>query len=78
MEISQELIKRINELAHKKKAEGLTAAEEKEQQELRQEYIKAFRENLRGQLENIDFKNPDGSVVSVKKLHDDKMGKKES
>ena len=48
--MKEEKIKRINELYHKSKAEGLTEAEKKEQKILRQEYIEAFRENLRGQL----------------------------
>ena len=37
-------IKRINELYHKSKAEGLTDAEKKEQQLLRQEYIASVRD----------------------------------
>ena len=47
-------IARINELYHKSKAEGLTDAEKKEQQQLRQEYIFAVKNNLRSTLNNID------------------------
>ena len=43
-------LQRINELARKSKAEGLTKAERAEQALLRQEYIEAIRRNLRGQL----------------------------
>ena len=38
-------IRRINELYHKSKAEGLTEEEKKEQKILRQEYIESFRES---------------------------------
>ena len=58
-------IKRINELYHKSQAEGLTAEEAKEQQELRSEYIANIRANLRGQLNNISIQNEDGSVENL-------------
>ncbi|MDO5291831.1 MAG: DUF896 domain-containing protein [bacterium] len=61
-------IGRINELAKKAKAEGLTAEEKQEQQELRQEFIAAVRGNLRAQLDNISVINPDGSVTEVKEV----------
>ncbi len=51
----KELIDRINELAHKKKAEGLTEAEKAEQAMLRQEYLAEFRKNFRRQLEDVRF-----------------------
>ncbi len=73
MGITPEMVKRINELAHKSKSVGLTEAEKAEQQKLRQEYIKAFKENLRGQLNNIDLVNSDGSVTNVGEAHDAKM-----
>lgn len=60
-----EKIKRINELYHKAKAEGLTQEEAKEQQELRSEYIANIRANLRGQLNNISIQNEDGSVENL-------------
>lgn len=53
--IGKEKLDRINELARKKKTEGLTEAEAAEQAELRKEYITAFRATVRGQLENIKF-----------------------
>ena len=63
-------IARINELYHRSKAEGLTDAEKKEQKLLRLEYIEAVRMNLRGQLNNIDIKEQDGSVVNLGEKYD--------
>lgn len=71
--VTQETLDRINELYRKSKAEGLTSAEAEEQKTLRAEYIKAFRENLRGTLETIKIQNPDGSIIDVKERHDAKM-----
>ena len=56
---------RINELARKSKAEGLTSAERQEQALLRSEYLEAVRRNLKGQLDNIDIVNKDGSVENL-------------
>lgn len=63
--MDQQKISRINELYRKSKAEGLTEAEKKEQKILRQEYIELVRRNLRGQLNNIDIEEKDGSVVNL-------------
>lgn len=63
--MEQKKIDRINELARKSKAEGLTATEREEQQLLRKEYIEAVRGNLKRQLDNIDMVNPDGSVENL-------------
>lgn len=58
-------IERINFLAKKAKIEGLTAQEQEEQKKLREEYIKAFRESFRRQLENTDIKYEDGEVIPL-------------
>lgn len=63
--MNQKKIDRINQLARKSKAEGLTEEERKEQALLRQEYIANVRANLRGQLNNIDIINPDGSIENL-------------
>ena len=61
--MEQEKIDRINVLARKSKAEGLTEAEKKEQELLRQEYIATIRRNLRAQLITSDVINPDPTTV---------------
>ena len=53
--LTKEKMDRINELARKKKAEGLTPEETKEQEILRKEYIVAFSAQIRGQLDNIRY-----------------------
>ena len=47
MGVSEKQIARINELAHKAKAEGLTAEEKMEQQVLRAEYIAGIQSQLK-------------------------------
>ena len=61
-----EVISRINELARKAKAEGLTDEELKERDELRQIYIASVRENLRAQLDNTYIVAPDGTKRKLK------------
>lgn len=63
--VTEKELSRINELARKSKAEGLTEAEQKEQKELREKYIEAVRMNLRGQLDNIDVINKDGKIENL-------------
>ncbi|MGN1148566.1 MAG: DUF896 domain-containing protein [Lachnospiraceae bacterium] len=60
-----EKIARINELYHKSQGVGLTEAEKAEQAALRQEYVQSVRANLRGQLNNIDILNKDGSIENL-------------
>lgn len=67
-------ISRINELYRKSKAEGLTEAEKKEQKLLRQEYLDTIRRNLRGQLNNIDIQQKDGSIVNLGEKFGNKKG----
>lgn len=50
--MDQEQIARINFLARKSRAEGLTDAEKEEQLALRQAYVAAFRKSLTSQLEH--------------------------
>ena len=48
----QKIIARINELAAKAKAEGLSPEEIVERDQLRREYIASVRRNLTAQLDN--------------------------
>ena len=70
--MTEEKIARINELYKKSKSEGLTEEEAKEQHALRQEYLDSVRKNLRSQLNNIDVKEADGTIVNL----GEKYGKK--
>lgn len=69
-------IKRINELYHKQKKVGLTQEEKDEQQFLRKRYIESIKKNVRGQLEQINIQNEDGTIVNVGEEHEKKHGKK--
>ncbi|MBR6477683.1 MAG: 5-formyltetrahydrofolate cyclo-ligase [Lachnospiraceae bacterium] len=60
-----EKIKRINELYHKSKAEGLTELEKEEQKRLRREYVESIRGNLRSQLNSMTIQYEDGSREKV-------------
>lgn len=51
---TKEMIARINELAHKKKKEGLNEAELAEQKELYKRYLANIRGQLKAQLDNIE------------------------
>ncbi len=65
--MTEEKIKRINALAKKSKAEGLTDEEAKEQKALRQEYIEAYKRSLENQLNAIVVEEKDGSRHKLKK-----------
>lgn len=69
--MTQEKIDRINFLACKKKAEGLTEEEIIEQNALRREYIEGFKRSLVSQLENTYIVEPDGTKRKVSKKDED-------
>jgi len=62
-----ELLGRINELAHKAKTVGLTVEEQAERDSLRAEYIKQFRASMRGILDNTYVQYPDGTKKNITK-----------
>ena len=68
----KEVIDRINALYHKSEEEDLTPVEKEEQQALRQKYILSVRRNLRGQLNNINIQNEDGSITNLGEKHGNK------
>ena len=65
-----EVIKRINELAAKAKAEGLNEEELAERDKLRRIYIDSYKASLIGHLDNTYIVRPDGTK--------EKLGKKNS
>lgn len=65
--MEQAKIDRINELARKSKAAGLTDAERAEQQVLRSEYIESYRRSLTNILDNSYIQRPDGTKEKVKR-----------
>ena len=69
MAITKEKIDRINELAKKKKEEGLTQDESAEQKVLYREYIDAFKANLKSQLEMIEV--VDDNKQEVEKIEEE-------
>ena len=54
-------IDRINELARKKKATGLTEEETAEQAALRREYLDEYRQNMKAVLDGLVIQEEDGS-----------------
>ena len=66
--MEQYKIDRINELAHKKKSEGLTEEELLEQKALREEYIREFRASFGQVLDHTVIQYPDGSKTALPDL----------
>jgi len=66
--MEQNKIDRINELARKAKNEGLNEQEKSEQNQLRLEYVKAYRETLREQLHSIKVVDQEGNDITPQKL----------
>ena len=63
----QELIKRINELARKSRQQGLNDEEKKEQDALRKEYIRRFRQGMENTLSNVYIMDEKGNKRKVEK-----------
>lgn len=64
--MEQSKIDRINQLARKQKAEGLTEEEKVEQAALRKEYIEGYKRSLMAQLDNMYIVEPDGTKKKVR------------
>lgn len=65
--MNQEKISRINALAKKAKAEGLTPEEITEQKQLREEYIAEYRANLKAQLDHTVIMDERGNKRPLRK-----------
>ena len=74
--LSKQKMSRINELAKKSKASGLSNEEAKEQSKLRKEYLETFRESMKGTIENTRVFDPEGNEVTPKKIKDLQKKKK--
>ncbi|WP_404452720.1 DUF896 domain-containing protein [Virgibacillus necropolis] len=68
--ISKEKLERINILAKKAKADGLTEEEKKEQKTLRREYLDNVRSSFKNQFKTMTVKDPEGNDVTPKKVKD--------
>lgn len=67
--LTHDKLNRINELAKKAKTmEGLTSVEKKEQQVLRDEYMKNFRKGMRQHIEGMKVVDEEGTDVTPDKL----------
>ncbi len=65
--VTEEQVKRINELAKKQRETGLTDEEKAEQAALRRAYIDGFKASLEGQLNSITVVEKDGSKHKLEK-----------
>lgn len=65
--MDKKLIDRINELARKKKSEGLCDLETKELSDLRAQYLMEMRASLEATLEQIWVENEDGVYEKLQK-----------
>jgi uncharacterized protein YnzC (UPF0291/DUF896 family) len=72
--MNKEKIDRINELARKKKASGLTEAELAEQAALRKEYVASVVGSLEAQLDNTVILRPDGTRERLRGQGREKSG----
>lgn len=70
--MTEEKIARINALYKKSKGAGLTAEEAEEQAALRREFLASVRQNLKSQLDAIDVREADGTIVNLGEMHDRK------
>jgi uncharacterized protein YnzC (UPF0291/DUF896 family) len=66
--LSKDKLARINELATKAKATGLTELEAKEQSKLRGEYLQTFRSSMLNTLKSVSIVDPEGNDVTPEKL----------
>ena len=65
--MEKRLVDRINQLARKQKAEGLTEEELTEQASLRKTYLQDFRAGLENTMAQIWIQNEDGEYEKLQK-----------
>lgn len=67
--MDKKLIDRINELAKKKREQGLSESEQAEQKKLYKIYLGEIRSQFSATLDNVSVKEKDGSVVPFKEAY---------
>lgn len=72
--MEQNVLKRINELAKKKKTVGLTPQELEEQKKLYKIYLGSIRTQFEATLDNVSVKDDDGKVIPFKEAYPKKQG----
>lgn len=65
-------LKRINELAKKKREEGLTPSEQEEQKKLYKIYLGGIRSQFEATLDNVSVQDENGQVVPFKEVYSKK------
>ena len=67
--MDKNLLNRINELAKKKREQGLTPEEQAEQKKLYKIYLGEIRTQFDKTLDNVRVKEKDGEVVPFKQAY---------
>lgn len=67
--MDKKMLARINELAKKKKTEGLTADELAEQKKLYKIYLGEIRAQFSETLDNVSIEETDGTVLPFKEAY---------
>lgn len=67
--MDKNLLNRINELAKKKREQGLTPEEQAEQKKLYKIYLGEIRTQFDRTLDNVSVKEKDGEVVPFKQAY---------
>ena len=70
--MDKKMLERINELAKKKREQGLTDEELSEQKELYKVYLSEIRGQFSSTLDNVSVKDNDGNVVPFKEAYSKK------
>lgn len=73
--MEQDTLRRINELAKKKKTVGLTPEEQEEQKRLYKIYLGNIRTQFEATLDNVSVKDGDGKVLPFKEAYPKKGDK---
>ncbi len=64
--MQQRKMDRISELTRISRERELTAEEQAERQQLREEYIREFRSNMKQILDNTTVERPDGTITPLR------------